>query len=148
MDILWFIWVVINIWDLFTLPWICKVNSSKSKWYNINKFLQGVLWSTIHISSSSSSFLEASHSCQTGIIPWAAKRFSIQKITSFAVIFFSSTRNGSTVLTPEPYEDREKPLAPVLKKCSLFPLCNKNGTKKQNSLLPVRTPSGKNAQNE
>jgi len=31
----------------------------------------------------------------------------------FAVTFFSSTRNGSTVLAPPLYDDRENPFGPV-----------------------------------
>lgn len=46
------------------------------------------------------------------MIPWAAKRFSTQKTTCLAVIFFSSMRNGSTVLASEPYEHSENPFGP------------------------------------
>lgn len=63
-------------------------------------------------------------SFHTGIIPCAAKRFSTQKTMCFAVIFFSSTRNGSTVLGPELYDEIENPFG------------------------PVRFPVGKKAQNE
>ena len=58
------------------------------------------------------------------MIPCAAKRFLTQKIMCLAVIFFSSMRNGSTVLAPELYDDRENPFG------------------------PIRFPVGKNAQNE
>jgi len=47
------------------------------------------------------------------MIPCAAKRFLTQKIMCLAVIFFSSMRNGSTVLAPELYDDRENPFGPV-----------------------------------
>lgn len=32
---------------------------------------------------------------------------------SFELTFFSSTRNGSTVLAPELYDDRENPFGPI-----------------------------------
>jgi len=38
----------------------------------------------------------------------------------FAVIFFSSTRNGSTVLAPPLYDDRENPFGPVQVKHNLM----------------------------
>lgn len=60
-------------------------------------------------------FEKHAYSFQTGIIPWAAKRFSTQNTMCFSVIFFSSTRKGSTVLAPFPYDDREKPFGPVTK---------------------------------
>lgn len=47
------------------------------------------------------------------MIPCAAKRFSTQKTMCLEVIFFSSTRNGSTVLGPELYDDRENPFGPI-----------------------------------
>lgn len=59
------------------------------------------------------SSLKHNQSVQTGIIPWAAKRFSTQKTSSFAVTFFSSTRNGSTLLAVDPYDDIENPFGPV-----------------------------------
>ena len=68
-------------------------------------------------------FYAINHSFQTGIIPWAAKRFSTQKTTCFAVIFFSSMRKGSTVLAPEPYEDNEKPFGPVQMEKNVDHLC-------------------------
>lgn len=58
-------------------------------------------------------FVYENQSFHTGIIPCAAKRFSTQKTMSFELTFFSSTRNGSTVLAPELYDDRENPFGPI-----------------------------------
>lgn len=49
------------------------------------------------------------------MIPCAARRFSTQNTTWLAVGFLSSTRNGSTVLGPDPYEEIENPFAPIFR---------------------------------